>query len=298
MINKSISILIGDTPKKAIVYQIAERQKKVLSKFYSDVFFGEDKETDITLVHKYGIDIDGRVGFNVFFLHFDPYDIRIRTVISNFDDYLRQFDLVVCLNRKQKLYCQKRNIVNIFQPHGSDYKKQRIFNDSTPIIALVCDFYGGNVKGEKYFFDLARNMSKDLCFRIMGKGWGALNIKNNDVEIVDINSYSELKPYFDGVDILFVGSRYEAGPASFPDAVNSGKYVMATPVGMILDNFIEGESGFYLTFDLKIDIENINFLLKRMDKNILPSFLYEYSSWESQVERIIGVINENHDKKS
>jgi len=298
MINRSINILIGDTPKKAVVYQIALRQKKVLSRICSDVLFGEDKNADINLVHKYGVDIDNRNGFNVFFLHFDPYDIRVRSAIYDFDGYLKRFNLVVCLNRKQKKYCDIRGVKNFSCPHGSDYKKQNLKNNSFPVIGLVCDYYGGNVKGERYFYELAKKMSGFLKFKIIGKGWKNKNLDKKHVEVIGIDSYSELKIHFDKVDILYIGSRYEAGPASFPDAVNSNKYVMATPVGMIIDNFIEGESGFYITFDLEIDVFNINLILGKIQGRVLPKFLYKYPSWENQIKEVIGVIDENYDKKS
>ena len=288
-----VEILVGNTPETAVVYQIAERQRKVLSNYFSSVSMGLDAQATISITHKIGVDVSLCSAIKIFFLHFDPYDIRIRSSIINFDEYLSIFDVVVCINSKQQFYCNKRHIKNILLPHGSDFDNTRVriqTDNRKPIMAMACDYYRGNVKGERYFFDLAKKMSTFLDFKIIGKGWHSSNVMD-DVEMVDVSSYSELKEYFSTVDILFIGSRYEAGPASFPDAVNSNKYVIATPVGMVLDNFIERISGYYLTFDLKKDYSNIHKILKRIGNHASAKFKYCYPSWDEQISGIIEVID-------
>jgi glycosyltransferase involved in cell wall biosynthesis len=294
MINKRVSILVGNTPEKAVVYQIAERQREMLSNLYSDVFIGKRDDADISLVHKYGVTVEGR-SFKVFFFHFDPYDIRHDIPMLKLEQYLNLFDLIICINRKQQYFCNKRNIQSALIPHGSDYRsgveiKNRALEKT--VVALVCDFYGGNVKGEKYFFELAREMSELLTFKIIGKGWA--ECENEHVLVVNVDSYAELKGHFDSVDILFIGSRYEAGPASFPDAVNCNKYVMSTPVGMVLDNFIEGESGFYVSFNIADDIASLKNIIERIKLNIIAKYEATYLGWDDQIKEISGVIDENH----
>ena len=301
MNNDRIEILVGDTPEAAVVFQIAERQLHVLSDSYSHVSIGPDRQATISIVHKVGVEIHSCSNFKFFFLHFDPYDIRIRSAIVNLDEYLAMFDVVVCLNKKQQFYCNKRFIKNVLMPHGSDFNKSKVeFNTGSrrPVIAMTCDFYRGNVKGERYFFDLAKRMSEALDFKIIGKGWHSSGVTNKDVEIIDVDSYSELKGYFENIDILFIGSRYEAGPASFPDAVNSNKYVMATPVGMVLDNFIEGLSGYYLTFDLIKDVSNINKVVKNIINNTSAQFEFRYPYWGEQIRGVIEVVDESRNQKS
>ncbi len=302
LIDKTVSILVGNTPEKAVVYQIAERQRDVLSDFYSDVVIGSRTNADVTLVHKYGIDAEDK-SFNVFFFHFDPYDIRHQISMDRLEKYLSAFDQVICINKKQQYFCNKRNIKNTLIPHGSDYQVEskencnKSYNESTivkPTIALVCDFYGGNVKGEAYFFELARKMSTLLKFVILGKDWPVHEKESKYVEVINVKSYTELKNHFDDVDVLFIGSRYEAGPASFPDAVNSNKYVLATPVGMVLDNFIEGESGFYISFDIRDDTCNLNEIVTRIENNISAKYEFLYLDWHEQIKNIVGVIDESH----
>lgn len=300
MNDERVEILTGNTPQSAVVFQIAQRQKHVLSDYYSNVSIGVDENATITIVHKVGVDIRSCFGVKIFYLHFDPYDIRIRAAIAGLDDYLRLFDVVVCLNRKQTFYCDKRGIKNILLPHGSDFnsfKTRACSEGGNPVIALVCDYYRGNVKGEKYFFDLAKRMSGILDFKIIGKGWCSSGVTCRDVEMLDVDSYSELKSYFDSVDIMFIGSRYEAGPASFPDAVNSNKYVMTTHVGMVIDNFIEGLSGYYLTFDIEKDFFNINKLVVNIANNTSAKFKFRYPSWGEQIRGVIEVIDENRIQK-
>jgi len=299
MYKDRVEILVGNTPETAVVYQIAEKQRKVLSNYYSSVFIGPDVRATISVVHKVGVDTSSSAGIKIFFLHFDPYDIRIRSSITNFDEYISAFDVVVCINSKQQFYCSKRNIKNTLLSHGSDFDntKIRIQTDSRkPIMAMACDYYRGNVKGERYFFDLAKKMSTFLEFKIIGKGWNLSDVMDG-VEVINVDSYSELKEYFSTIDILFIGSRYEAGPASFPDAVNSNKYVVATPVGMVLDNFIESMSGYYLTFDWKKDFSNINKILIRIENNTLARYRYSYPSWDEQIRGIIEVVNEIRNQK-
>ncbi|WP_396587493.1 hypothetical protein [Bermanella sp. R86510] len=301
MNSERVEILVGNTPESAVVFQIAERQRRVLSDYYSNVSIGFDREATISIVHKVGVDVRNCCGIKILYFHFDPYDIRIRSEIVNLDDYLNLFDIVVCLNRKQVFYCDKRGIKNTLIPHGSDfspYKNLVHSEDDNPVMALVCDYYRGNVKGEKYFFELSERMSGVLDFKVIGKGWRSSGVTSKNVEILNVDSYSELKSHFHSVDIMFIGSRYEAGPASFPDAVNSNKYVIATPVGMVLDNFIEDISGHYLTFDLKKDLSNINKILNRVLNNIPARFNFIYPNWNEQIRGIIEVVDESRNQKN
>ncbi|MEY8199349.1 MAG: hypothetical protein RPS47_08920 [Colwellia sp.] len=293
MKNERVNVLVGNTPEKSVVYQIAERQKEILLNYYSHVFMGGEKGGCINLVHKYGVDVVG--SRNVFIFHFDPYDFRHEIPMSELESYLSLFNIVICLNRKQQYFCNIRNIRNTLIPHGSDYECKRFLgfnNIEKPVVILACDYYRGNVKGEDYFFALSRIMSDHLTFMIVGKGWSECKVKTSTVNIMNVDSYTELKKYFNDADIVFIGSRYEAGPASFPDAVNSNKYIMSTPVGMVLDNFIEGESGFFIRFDLAEDASNLHVVIKKIKDNISPKYITRYIGWSEQIKEIVGVLNE------
>lgn len=291
-----INIYIGNTKASTVVYQIAERQKKYLENldFCVEVCNTESKG-DISFVHKYGVYPDF-VSFTVFFLHFDPYDFRHDIPLAELADYLGNFDLVICLNTKQSYFCNKRNIKHSVIPHGSDFINTVTHINTSkklPVFALICDFYNGNVKGEHYFFELASKLNYEVKFVIMGKGWHQAKFKSPFIEYWHVENYSELKKEMNAVDILYIGSRYEAGPASFPDAVNSNKYVISTPVGLVLDNFIEKKSGYYLTLDLEEDVCNIRRVLSLIENRISPTFKYLYPSWDQQMNEVMSVINES-----
>ncbi|PCI52156.1 MAG: hypothetical protein COB51_00725 [Moraxellaceae bacterium] len=174
----------------------------------------------------------------------------------------------------------------------SNWKKGKVL----PVVALVCDYYNGNVKGELYFSKLAKRMREDAQFVIIGKGWK--DVPGENVLHWCVSSYADVKRVFAYVDVVFIGSRYEAGPASFPDAVNGGKYVVSTKVGMVMDNFIEGCSGNYLSLNEKEDVVSIRMILEKVNNNISPLYRCSYLSWQEQIDCLLEFLSESCEQEN
>lgn len=283
-----VNIAMGNTPESAVVHEIASRQYDVFKQALIDVSFSRNSIGKVVnIIHKYGVAPGSKS--DIFYFHFDPYDIRHGYSLQEISEYLSDFKCVVCLNRKQIYFCNKRNINCLFIPQGSDFAPQSlIYNKKRkPVIALCCNYYRGNVKGDLYFSYLSKYCSHFVDFLIVGRGWNKCEEIRCGVRVQPVSNYEELKSIFSDIDILFIGSRYEAGPASFPDAVNSGKFVLSSPVGMVIDNFKEGESGYFLTFDRDRDIRSLNMICEKISQGIRPKFSFYYNQWEEQLSSLL-----------
>jgi len=286
--DENLTIAIGKTRPNSMVDQIANKQLKFFKTLFKNVELAEKPcEQNRNIIHKYGV-MPCDSNKDLFILHFDPYDARHNIDPDDLEIYLKKFKTVICINTKQLYFCNKRNINATVIYHGSDINpnsKHEKINASTTI-AMVCDYYAGNVKGENYFLEIAKSLSDVATFQIIGKNWPE-HYASDHVEVVNTKSYNQLLKHFRHVSALFIGSRYEAGPASYPDAVNSSKYVISTPVGMVLENLNVARSGFFLTFNKEEDIKNIKHIISDVKADIKPIFKFNYESWEQQFLKIL-----------
>lgn len=281
--------VLFDSPETSALGQIALRQASSFSALGNTVTVNKSGFSDLCIIHNPYIKLSKK-SRNVFYLHFELYDSRHGICLDELIPYLKEFFVVICINSRQKAMLDYYGVNTYLLPHGYDQLIPEGCMESRSskkkiTVALVASYYGGNVKGELYFQKLANLMDSDrFRFVVLGSGWGELA----GVSVVEIKEYSALIEVLSDVDVLYIGSRYEAGPASLPEAIRNKCYIMSSRVGMSIEYLVEGSSGYFLTFNSASDSHNLENIYKSIKDAKVPTYGRVIESWDVMFENFLG----------
>ena len=209
----------------------------------------------------------------------------------NQDDYLQKImscKKIICLNKRDYTRFNVLGFDSTLIEHGVDtglnWKKTKYCSELVNI-AVVARRYPDGRKGEQYLVKLAKKLDRQrFGFIFFGSGWFSIVLKLRllgfRVKYYDNEPYEKLPEIYQNINMLYIGSVYEAGPASLQEAVQSGTYLLAHPVGAVPDYFDLDNSGRILSFDLYRDAESIEHLYTLIMLNQSPGFLKKTISWE------------------
>jgi glycosyltransferase involved in cell wall biosynthesis len=206
--------------------------------------------------------------------------------------------IIICLNSSQKKQLDMLGFEQtIIIPHGVNktvLKPKKKIESAKLILGVVSKRYQRRVKGEAYLFELYKRLNPKLlqfCFigknrHIDAKMAGFFGF---DCLVYDTLPYSLFNSLYQYIDILFIPSLYEGGPASVPEALYTRTPILGRRIGMIGDLVIEGENGYFLTGQVEKDValihaiaQNENKKLERLMKAIQEKAV-ELLGWEEVV---------------
>lgn len=199
-------------------------------------------------------------------VHHDLNETDKNLLIDDFLNRYKEAEVVVCLNSMQKIVLKEHGIENtIIIPHGYNHRvltQKKYIHHQKLVIGFFSHFYPRFVKGEDYLVELSSELSPKLFeFVLVGKNRQILakQLKQSGFECKTYENvpYFMFDELYKMIDCLLITSKYEGGPASFPEALATCTPVLTTKVGMAND-FLNQEGVVILTSNIKEDVRTIN----------------------------------------
>ena len=231
--------------------------------------------------------------------HFDIDDPYQRIDKADYIKKLKACKQIICLNdRDYQRFCSLGFSCTLIE-HGidSDLEWEKTKNQNNLVnIGVVAKRYRDGRKGELYLLKLARRLDrKRFGFVFFGSGWfnvvWKLRLIGFRVKYFENQSYFKLPEIYRDINILYIGSIYEAGPANLQEAVESGTFLLAHPVGAVPDYFEMQQSGQILSFDYNNDIKSIELLYSLVISKQSPSFRKETITWRRNFMKHVHLYN-------
>lgn len=202
-------------------------------------------------------------------VHHDLDDPLGWLALGDFLPRYREASCVVCLNAGQAARLDRLGLMNLQTiPHGADLKVLKrvplpALNGAAKItLGVISKRYPRGVKGEDRVTALMELLDPArFTFAFIGEGrW-------QDAEAARARGFEawqfERLPYrlmgqaYGRIDALLMLSHFEGGPANVPEALATGRPVLATPVGLVPDMINDGVNGLILSGDAERDAPRI-----------------------------------------
>ncbi len=224
-------------------------------------------------------------------LHFDPLDLYQKHDFKLLMEKLALFSSVICLNESQKNILSDYIENPVVIEHGLDkdvewnIEKTNKNKSGRISIGIVSKRYSDGRKGERYLLKLASKLDiKKFDFIFVGSGWRSLALQlmvmGFVVAIKGKEKYINFPSLYRNIDVIYIGSLFEGGPACLQEAVGSRTWLFSNMVGVLQDYVIDGLSGEVITFDIDKDIKNLLVVRKKILNGEKPVFKKEVISWE------------------
>jgi glycosyltransferase involved in cell wall biosynthesis len=199
-------------------------------------------------------------------LHFDPLDLRQHSSVSDMFFRLELFDKVVFLNNATFDRCSFLGEKRVFIPHGYDIRlslRKQKKPHNTLNVAVICKYYKDGRKGEAYIFKLFNFLPKHARLFLIGHNWPErIEQRCSNIKIIKPDSYCDVIKLYSVIDMVFIASPYEGGPACLPEALAAGCIVFSSRCGMAEDLLDER---LLIDYDLESDREKLLSVLKNLE---------------------------------
>lgn len=192
-------------------------------------------------------------------IHYDLLDLRQHPSINHTLDKLDSFKHLVFINKNEyerwEFKYAKKHLIN----HGYDplllLRKEK-YPCSKINIGVFSKYYKDGRKGNKYLEKVVSKLPKNkFNFFLIGADWEKCSLnKFGNVKILQPDDYQALIRIYSIINIVFIFSPYEGGPASLPEAISAGCSVISSNCGMA-NEFIRDDD--IITFDIDTDIDLI-----------------------------------------
>lgn len=279
--------------------------KKYLPR-HTRLYISEKPKAKMDVYHYHRPQLEDKLLSNsVVTVHQDLNEITPWFSINHCIARYREARHIICLNTSQAKILRAHGLNHITViPHGvnTEYLKKthRTLREAKLVIGIISKRYQRRVKGETYLFELYKRLDPRLFeFCFIGEG------RDVDRRITsqfgyDAIAYETLPyPFFNALyaylDILLIPSFYEGGPASLPEALETGTPVIGNQVGMLSDYIEPGKNGYFLSGCPDSDAKLLLALAKNTD-NIFSNLLQVINrdsskvlSWQAVVEAHLTV---------
>lgn len=228
-------------------------------------------------------------------IHYDLLDLRQHPSINHTLDKLDSFKHLVFINKNEyerwEFKYAKKHLIN----HGYDplllLRKEK-YPCSKINIGVFSKYYKDGRKGNKYLEKVVSKLPKNkFNFFLIGADWEKCSLnKFGNVKILQPDDYQALIRIYSIINIVFIFSPYEGGPASLPEAISAGCSVISSNCGMA-NEFIRDDD--IITFDIDTDIDLIFKHAASIKKNIKQNFKIIPQEWKEIASRyhdIYGLI--------
>lgn len=205
-------------------------------------------------------------------VHHDLHDPDPWLDIDKFLPRYAESARVVCLNRGQRDFLEKRGISRTeVVPHGynDEVLVPKTSNprdrdpDGAVSLGLFSKYYDRRFKGEAYLHDLVKRLDpRRFRFVLVGERrlvtGESLASLGFGVRVYERLPYRLFQSAYDSIDYLLMCSNFEGGPANLPEAMATHTPILATPVGFAPDYLIDGQNALILTGDPDFDGHRIS----------------------------------------